>query len=300
MAKRNPRTLVIANPNAGGGRVDDAFVDQVEARAGFRVCLTERAGHARELARAAIDEGYGTVVAAGGDGTLNEVVNGLAADFSAARLGLLPLGTGNDFARILDIPADLERALDILELSNSRPYDVGLFEGAQNHHHFINIVAGGASGEVSNRLDSASKKFWGPLAYLRAAIETVPELTPYRLRLRADGGELIELDTLNVIVANARYIASGIPIAPNASARDGWLDIIVFEACSMVELANVTARALAGQHLADDLDRVQLIRARNVEIEAEPALPFSVDGELVEAQTARCTLLPGVLDVAIP
>lgn len=295
------RTLVIANPNAGGGSMPDDFTTRVEARRGFTVRLTERAGHARTLAAESLREGFETVVSAGGDGTLNEVVNGLEEGLhGTVRLGLLPLGTGNDFARTLGIPTALDAALDLLESEVERPCDVALLEGSQDRRLLLNMSAGGASGEVSDKIDTAIKRFWGPLAYLRAAVEVIPELSPYRLRLALDGNEPLELDVINLVVANARFIAAGIPIAPLAEIDDGLLDVIVFRACPLARLAVVTAQVVAGQHLDGSCPEAIFFRAREVELTCEPAMPFNADGELLEPQQVRFEILPGALRLAAP
>ncbi len=293
--------MVIANPNAGGGAIPDDFAARVEARRGFVVRFTERAGHARILAAEALGEGFDTVVAAGGDGTLNEVINGLEGAFDGSiRLGLLPQGTGNDFARASGIPGDLEAGLDLLESHAARICDVVLFQGERDRRFLLNMSAGGASGEVSDRVDTQIKSFWGPLAYLRAAIEVIPELSPYQVRLTLDDHEALELEAINLVVANARFIAAGIPIAPWAEIDDGKLDVVVFRACPLQRLARVTAQTLAGRHLDDSCPEAMFYRARAVEVVCEPAMPFNVDGELLEPQQARFEILPGALRLAAP
>ncbi len=276
------------------------FVTEVEARAGFQVRFTERPGHARQLTSDAIGTGYTSVVAAGGDGTLNEVVNGLAANFGAVKLGLLPLGTGNDFARTMEIPSDLSAALDILEQPYSRPCDVAVLDGDADRRYFVNMSAGGASGEVSDRVNTEMKRFWGPLAYLRAAIETLPELEPYQLRLKLDDGSTTEIEALNMIVANGRFVAAGVPIAPEALIDDGLLDILVFRSCTPARLALVTAQVLAGVHLSDGCEEAIFLRSRAVEITADPAMPFNVDGELLEPQQIRFEIIPRAIKIAAP
>jgi diacylglycerol kinase (ATP) len=162
------------------------------------------------------------------------------------------------------------------------------------------MSAGGASGEVSNRVTTAIKNFWGPLAYLRAALETLPSIEPYDLRLTLDSGEVVTLDALNLVVANARYIAAGVPVAPQADWGDGLLDVIVFAACKPTRLAMVTASVLAGTHLTEARHEVSFYRSTTLQVESVPPMPFNVDGELLSPQGVTFELLPHALEVATP
>lgn len=294
------RTLVIANPNAGGGRAPEELAQRFAEIESVDLRLTEEAGHASRLAAEAGSLGYECVVAAGGDGTLNEVVNGLMQSKAPCRLGLLPLGTGNDFARSLGLTDDLDFALSVLERPLWQPCDVVSLRGTEDQRYFINMSAGGASGEVSHRLTTSIKNFWGPLAYLRAALETLPSLEPYELRLTLDTGEVVTIEALNLVVANARFIAAGVPVAPQADWKDGLLDIIVFAACSTPRLAIVTASVLAGTHLTDACPEVSSYRSTTLEVESVPDMPFNVDGELLTPQSVSFEVVPQALEIATP
>ena len=196
---------IILNPNARQGDRIDEVRELLASWPEAQLVVTESGGHAAGLAEAAAQDGCATVVAAGGDGTLGEVLHGLDGHLDRVSVGLLPLGTGNDLARTLGISPDLHDAFEQLRAAEPTPIDVMRYRCGDRSGLFLNVAAGGFSGEVDERLTSELKQFWGPLAYLRAALETLPELSPYRLRLELDGEEET-LDALNVVVANGRFV----------------------------------------------------------------------------------------------
>jgi diacylglycerol kinase (ATP) len=290
------RTWVIVNPNAGS--VDD--LSGIEEALGrlpdTSVKRTEEAGDAERLAREALDRGIERVVAAGGDGTLNEVVNGLSTDFGRACLGLLPLGTGNDFARTIGVPNDLEGALAVLEAGRMRTLDVARADVAGRGRCFLNMAAGGFGGEVSERASDAKDR-WGPLAYMRAAIGALPELKAFLTRIILNGAETLELETYNVVVSNARYVASGIPVAPRAVLDDGLLDVMIAPATTIPQLAVLVPAVLLGRHM--DNDSLLFRKVTRVEIECDPPMAFNVDGELLGEGKARFEILPRALRMIV-
>ena len=290
------RTCIIVNPNAGS--VED--LKTLEERLGELpdavVQRTEAAGDAERLAREAVLEGADLVVAAGGDGTLNEVVNGLSEDFGGARLGLLPLGTGNDFARSIGVPDDLEGALGVLEKGGARAVDVARATIGDTCRCFINMSAGGFSGEVSERASEAKDR-WGPLAYMRAAVGALPELKGFLTTITLNGAETLKLETYNIVVCNGRYVASGIPAAPTAILDDGLLDVLIAPMTTIPQLAGLIPLVLLGRHVDSDL--LLFRRATRVEIECDPPMAFNVDGELIGEGIARFEILPRALQVIV-
>lgn len=289
-------TCIIVNP--GAGSVEDLEI--LESALGrlpdSEVRRTEAAGDAERLAREAVRDGADLVVAAGGDGTLNEVLNGLSEDFGKARLGLIPLGTGNDFARSIGVPDDLEGALAVLLEGTVRSLDVARATIADTCRCFINMSVGGFSGEVSERASEA-KETWGPLAYLRGAIGALPELKGFLTTITLNGGEALSLETFNIVVANGRYVASGVPAAPTAVLDDGLLDVVISPMTTIPQLAVLMPQVLLGRHLESDL--LLFRRATRVEVECDPPMAFNVDGELIGEGTARFEILPRALRVIV-
>jgi diacylglycerol kinase (ATP) len=290
------KTWVIINPNAGSVEGMAELKAALAHLPGTEIRATEHEGHAEELARQAVNEGIDLVVAAGGDGTLNEVVNGLAVDFGRAHLGLLPLGTGNDFARSIGVPADLEQALAILREGRRQRIDVARAILGGKSRWFLNMAAGGFSGVVSEKATEA-KELWGPLAYMRGALEALPELTTFKASLLLNGAERLDLDTWNIVVSNGRYVAAGIPVAPQAVVDDGLLEVMIVPATTIPNLALLVPQVLLGQHLQNEL--ILFRRVTRIEIESHPPMAFNVDGELVGEESAIFEVHPRALEMIV-
>lgn len=287
-------TCIIVNPGAGSGEELEVLQSALGRLPDSHVLRTAAAGDAERFARKAVRDGADLVVAAGGDGTLNEVLNGLSEDFGKARLGLIPLGTGNDFARSIGVPDDVEGALAVLLEGTVRGLDVARATIGDTCRCFVNMSVGGFSGEVSERASEA-KETWGPLAYLRGALGALPELKGFLTKITLNGGETLSLETFNIVVANGRYVASGIPAAPAAVLDDGLLDVVISPMTTIPQLAVLMPQVLLGLHLESDL--LLFRRATRVEVECDPPMAFNVDGELIGEGTARFEILPRALQV---
>lgn len=296
-------TCVILNPRAGSADASrDRLRQAVDRLAGAEVRETGAIGEARTLAAGAVEEGFSRVVAAGGDGTLNEVLQGLAPDFDRVELGLIPVGTGNDLARTLGIPHDPVEALEVLEAGAVRTLDVARFTGSEGKRWFLNVSAGGFSGEVDEHLDPEVKAAWGPLSYVRTAFDALAELEPYRTELTLSPGtsrqEELELSIVNLIVANGRYVAGGLPVAPEAAPDDGLLDLVVIRAAPVGRLSLVAARVALGQHLEHEL--VLHRRVRSLKVTSTPPMVFNTDGELAGPGPARFQVIPRAVRFVAP
>jgi diacylglycerol kinase (ATP) len=295
-------TLVILNPHAGSADEVPRLRELVSGLPGVEVCETEGPGQAETLAREAVRDGCRTVVSAGGDGTLNEVLNGLADDFSAVRLGILPLGTGNDFVRTVGIPQEPEGAVQVLHRGRTRRLDVARCTWAGGRRHFLNMSVGGFSAAVNEAMDGEVKRRWGAFAYARSAAGALGDLESYRCGIELDGGvpdggERLELDLYVLVVANARFVASGIPVAPRAEPDDGVLDLVAFPEMPPAQIAALVPRTLLGNH-GDD-ERLTFRRARRLEVVSEPPMPFNVDGEPCATTPIVFELLPRALEVVV-
>ena len=290
------KTCVIVNPNAGSGGEIEALQARLGQLPGTAVRLTQKEGVARAMAAEALESGAGLIVAAGGDGTLNEVVNGMAADFSRARLGLLPLGTGNDFARSINVPADLEGSLAVLAAGRVQPLDVALARFDHQERYFINMGAGGFSSMVSEKADEAKDR-WGPLAYMRAALGTLPELQGFKAVFTVNGVERLEIETYNVIVSNGRFVAAGIPVAPHSKLDDGLLDVMIVPNVTGGQLALLVPQVLLGLHLDSDL--LHFRKVTRLEIVSDPPMSFNVDGEVIGECPVSFEVLPRALEVIV-
>lgn len=290
-------TCIILNARAGAAEAAAGLRRALAGRPDVRLCEPSSADEVRGCVAAALAAGCDTVVAAGGDGTAHAVVNALAADFGRARLGVLPLGTGNDLCRTLAVPADPLAALAVLDAGTERRLDVLRADLAGQTLYCVNVAAGGFTGQMQELLTDEVKAWWGPLAYLRGAVSVLPNLTGYHTTLRLDDGVVERIDTLNVLVANARFAGGGLPVAPRANPEDGLLDLITVCYRPLLDLTGIAALLLAGDYLSSDYVIHQ--RARRVHLASRPAMWFSIDGELLSSATATFTVRPGALRVLV-
>lgn len=284
------------NPKSGTASELERIEEKIRSRERTEVLRTEGPGHARELARRAAEEEVELVVAAGGDGTIHEVVNGIEPGFERTSLGVLPLGTGNDLARTLGIPLDPLEALEAMFTGREQQLDLieaGLENGAGLLA--VNAVAGGFSGQVTEKLSSGLKERFGSLAFLIGAGEALAEAIAFEVELDIDGTSIEELSTLGVVVSNGRSAAGGLQIAPGAHPADGLLDVIVLRYGNAIELAGLAARLLTGDILESGC--VSYHPATEVRIRATPAMPFNADGELLDAAPRSLRVAPHRLRV---
>ncbi|QEG32223.1 Diacylglycerol kinase [Gemmata obscuriglobus] len=287
------KVCVLFNPRAGSAEQITALRTALEAEPG--VTLHEL-GPDDDLAglagAAAVD--HDVVAVAGGDGTVHAGANGLLTANGRAVLAVLPLGTGNDFCRTMAVPLDPVEAVTLLRAGAPRAVDAVRLGGGRTGY-MVNAATGGFSGKVAADVTPELKAFWGPLAYLRGAAGTIADPPQFRLTLRFDGGPPETFDALNLVVANARTAAGGITVAPTANPEDGLLDVIVVRSGDALDLSVVAARLMHGDYLGDENVVHRLARA--VEVESDPPLPLSVDGERCEGSRFTFEVVPGALRV---
>lgn len=309
---RSRPTCLILNPNSGTAAAGSAMRQWALALPDVRLCVTEGPGHGKELARDAVERGE-RVIAGGGDGTVHEVVQGMLVGFDgdepdadAPELGVMPLGTGNDLTRSLGIPLDPELALSALSTCVARPIDViEVRLGPADSESFgapiycVNAATGGFAGRVAQDADT-HKNAWGPLAYLRGGLgNLLDESNLYALELTLDEQTPLRLDMANLVVANGRFAAKGVSIAPQAELDDGLFDVVYVDRDTLATRAAISAALVVGDYtLADD---VHTIRGSRLRLRSDPPVPFSFDGELSgEHSELLFTLLPRALSILTP
>jgi diacylglycerol kinase (ATP) len=290
------KTCVILNPAAGSAENTQELRGKFDRLAPSEVHITSEAGTAEKCAREAANRGYELIVAAGGDGTLNEVINGIARATSHVRVGLVTLGTGNDFARSMGLPEKVDDCIDVIAAGHVKAIDLVRVSSDQVCY-FLNVSAGGFSGIVDEKLTPEIKQTWGPLAYLRSAAAALPQLRAYETTIVFDDAETVSLSLYNVIVGNGRYVAGGIPVAPEAVLDDGLLDIILILEKSPAELAVLAAQILVGKHLSSDT--IVYRHAAKVAVRSRPGMWFNVDGELVGNEPAVFEVMPRALQFIV-
>ena len=292
------KPYIIVNPIAGAIVNPDGLLKQLRRLDPRKLSLTKRAGEAETLARAAFRGGCDYIIAAGGDGTLNEVINGIASPhpIRGIRMGIVPLGTANDFARSMKLPTHVENNIDILRAKQTVLVDLVRVTGKRTRY-FINVSAGGFSGAVDEKLTPQIKSTWGPLAYLRSAAAALPKLRAYHATVIFDDVERWEGELYNIVIANGQFVAGGLPIAPDASVRDGLLDVLLVPKRPAREMALLTAQMLLGKHLSSDV--IPFRRTRKISVKSRPRMWFNVDGEPFGDDPAVFQILPRALEFVI-
>jgi diacylglycerol kinase (ATP) len=212
-------------------------------------------------------------------------------------LGLLPLGTGNDFARSLSLPTDLAEALEVIRMGKTRPLDVVRVSGC-GERLMINVSAGGFAGVVNDKITPEIKAAWGPLSYLRGFVEALGDLQDYTASISLDHAAPQQMEVLNIVVANAGYVARGIPIAPAADPGDGLLDLVAIRVVPAAQLVLLAPRILAGMHL--DHEHILHLRARHIAIESTPPMTFNADGETLGEGPITFEVHPAAISFLVP
>ncbi|HLE88468.1 MAG TPA: diacylglycerol kinase family protein [Candidatus Limnocylindria bacterium] len=303
--------LLIVNPIAGSGRAH-GIVPRIEAwlaEQGIeaRLLETREKGHAERLAAAATDLGHDRVIAVGGDGTIQEVLNGLLAagvgtDGGPPAMGIVPAGRGNDLARSVDLPIDPVACLPIALGPTTRPFDVGRARSTDGAERYFGAAGGvGFDAEVAYTM-AVHRRFWmrGEAGYF---LGTLNELRRYRNRrlevtLIGDGEDRVVRQTfLFVAFANGPYYGGGMQICPDAETDDGWLDV-----CLVGDLSRLEAlRELPGIYQAKHVNnrRVEIVHARSLRIEGDAATRVHLDGEPFGNVPVEVSLLPAAVSVAV-
>ncbi len=266
------RTCVILNPSARGERAARSAerVRTLCAEAFF--CATGRAGDAEQLARRAVAEGYEQIVAAGGDGTIHEVVNGIAG--ADVALGLLPMGTMNVFANELGLPAsDLGRCWEIIRTAHSRLIDLPMANGK----HFVQLAGVGLDAQVVKETSLTLKRSFGPLSYLISAAQ-IASRRPPRLLIEAEEARTEEGSF--VLVGNGRLYGGPFPFFKHAVLDDGLLDVLVFKQIGYLDLLKCLQNVIFTSGITTR--EVEYFQTRRLRVSSAEEVPVELDGELAD------------------
>jgi len=290
------RITIILNPAAGRGqgarcRAELEHLLRMESESlsvEWGILETPAPGTGTALAARAAALGADLVVAAGGDGTYGEVVNGLVG--TGAKLGILPLGTGNDFSRCLGLGTDLKQAVATLFQGMPRWIDLGRVQD----RWFINIAGCGFDAVVAERINRGFRYLHGTAAYVAAVYQCLLSFRPAMMRLTLDG-ETREVRAMLCAIANASSYGGGIQIAPDARIDDGWFDVCLIGEVGKWEFVRVFPRAFKGAHVGHP--KVTMLRARHVVIESNPPLPVLADGDISGTTPVEFTLVPHAIEV---
>jgi diacylglycerol kinase (ATP) len=301
------RTLVVVNPRSRGGATGRQFAS-LEPRlrdclGGFEVEWTRAPRDAERIAREGVRAGIERIVVAGGDGTTSEVVSGLlgAQLGNYAEVAPLPLGTGGDMLRTLEIPRQLDRALEGIAAGSSRKVDAGRVrytdrDGRQRTTHFLNVTSFGVSGLITELVNCATKAFGGRVSFLLGTLRGIARYQPEEVRIRVQG-ELVHDGPLVLgTAANGRFFGGGMQVAPRAEPADGLFDVVVVPGFSKARLLRELPRIYRGTHL--EVPEVSLHRGQRIEAEAAPGRVWvEIDGEPLGTLPASIEVLPAAISV---
>jgi YegS/Rv2252/BmrU family lipid kinase len=263
--------------------------------------LSERPGQLGELARRAVEDGAELLVAVGGDGTVNEVAQGLAGR-SDVELAVIPRGTGWDFARTYGIPRGADDALAVARDGRARTIDLGraryrAWDGGERESYFANIASAGMSGAIAKRANETSKALGGKVSYLWATLAVFAGWRNDEVRVAVDG-ERRTGRMHDVVVANGRYFAGGMMICPEAEPDDGVFDVLLIGDLTKGDLLLTLPKTYRGRHLPHP--KAELLRGASVEVEADEPLPVELDGEQPGTTPVRFEIVPRALRLRVP
>lgn len=308
--------LVIVNPKSAGGSTQSRWAETAaDFRAhfgAFQVAFTKKAGDGTALALRGAEQGRKFIIACGGDGTINEVANGILESGKDIEFGILPSGTGGDFRRTLGIPNDTREAGAALRSGITKQIDVGRvsFLNHENEpvsRYFLNVASFGLSAAIIERVKTSNKLDWLPHDILRGktsfALSTLQEIFGLdfeTVRVKFDDKEEKPLNTINFCVCNSRFFGGGMKIAPEAVINDGLFDVVNI---GDIKTAKILLRGYTlyrGSHLS--LPEVKATLARKIEVSPmnREEIHIEVDGELPGKLPAVFEILPNALKVRVP
>lgn len=271
------RARIIYNPTSGREAFKKHLPEVLEKLevAGYETSChaTTGEGDATNAAKIAVQRGFDIIIAVGGDGTLNEVVAGVSQFEKRPKLGLIPMGTTNDFARAVQIPRKIDEAVDIIIKGDTIPVDVGL---VNDERYFINIAAGGRITELTYEVPSKMKTLLGQLAYYLKGIEMMPSVKAAHMKLEIDD-EVFDGNAMMFLCALTNSVGGFEKLAPDASINDGKFTVIVLKECSLADFVRLATLAIRGEHLNDPL--VIYRKASRVTLTSEQDVHLNLDGE---------------------
>ena len=309
--------LVIVNPKSAGGATQSSWAataSDFRAHFGaFQVAFTKKPGDGINLAKRAAEQGRKLIIACGGDGTINEIANGILESGADAELGVLPSGTGGDFRRSLGMPTEMRETAKALRDGVTKKIDVGKVsffdhQNRQTSRYFVNVSSFGLSASIIERVKTKNKLEWLPHDLLRGkttfAISSLQEIFDYEfltVRVSIDGAPEKSLNTINFCVCNSRYFGGGMKIAPDAKLDDGFFDVVNIGDIKTAKIILNGYKLYRGSHL--EMAEVKAALARRIEISPaykDQTIFLETDGELPGKLPAVYEIVPQILKVRVP
>lgn len=293
-----PRARLIYNPTAGREVIEKNLskILSILEKSGYETYsqATKRHWHAAEIAESSAKQGFDVIIAAGGDGTIHEVVNGLAQVKNPPKFGILPAGTSNDFAHALKLPRDLSMACEVIAHGKTRRIDIG----KNQDRYFINVAAAGRLSEVTYEAPRRLKTLVGSFAYYAKVLEKLGTIhKPFSISLKTEERQWNE-EILLLIIANSVTVGGFEKFAPLAKMSDGLFDVILIHKGNLPDLLHIAALALRGEHIHDS--RVTYFKTRHLEVRSSPSLDINLDGEWGGECKGTFEIVPQFLEVFSP
>jgi YegS/Rv2252/BmrU family lipid kinase len=298
-------TVFLVNPASQNGATGRRWPELAHRAAalGLRgdTLFSERPGQLGGLARRAVEDGARLLVVVGGDGTVNEVANGVAG-LAGVELAVIARGTGWDFVRTYAIPRKLEAAVEVALNGRVREIDAGratfrAWDGSEGETWFANVASAGMSGAVAKRANETTKALGGKASYLLALFKVFARWQNSQVRVTVDG-EAREGSMQDVVVANGRYFGGGMMICPEAEPDDGLFDVLLLGDLTKRDLVANVPRLFRGTHLPHP--KAELLRGRTATVESDEPLPVELDGEQPGTTPVRFEVVPGALRLRVP
>jgi len=291
------RARIIYNPTSGRELFKRYLPDVLQKleMAGYEASChaTTGEGDATKAARIAVERKYDLVIASGGDGTINEVVNGLAEQEYRPKLGIVPMGTTNDFARALHIPRDVDEAINIILKGETIPVDIG----RMNEKYFINIAGGGRLTELTYEVPSKLKTMIGQLAYYLKGIEMLPSIRSTDVRIEYDG-KLFEGEAMLFLVGLTNSVGGFEKLAPDSSINDGMFSLLILKKTNLADFIRIATLAVRGEHIHDS--HVIYTQANRIKVQSREKMQLNLDGEFGGLLPAEFVNLYRHLEVYVP
>lgn len=292
------KARIIYNPTSGREifkRELPYALEQLEI-AGYETSAhaTVGEGDAKRAAEIAVERKYDLVVVAGGDGTINEVISGIAEKDYRPKLAIIPAGTTNDFARALHVPKDIRTAIDVItKHSQVRSLDIGKVKG----NYFINIAGGGDLTELTYDVPIKMKAAIGQLAYYIKGIEMLPFLKPVETRIEYDD-EVFEGEIMMFLIANTNSIGGFEKVTPDALIDDGYFDLIILKKTNLADFLRLATAAMRGAHIHDD--HIIYAQAKRIKVTPTEKMLLNIDGEYGGELPGEIINLKQHIDFVVP
>ncbi len=304
------KTFFVVNPKSAGGATGKRWGELVATIArtlsDFGVEFTRGEMDAMHIARKAIKSGYECIVAVGGDGTINEVVNGFFEDGVVinphAALGVLPRGTGGDFRKTFDWDLNSDEAIARLKTPDTRPFDVGLLEfrahdGSTKQRYFANIASFGVSGLVDQEVNKTSKALGGAVSFAIGSLKALSKYRDAKVLVRFDDQPAEALTITTLAVANGKYFGGGMKVAPEADVSDGIFDVTVWSGYGLSDFVIRSKGVYSGAHV--NWKGTRTLRAKKVHAESDEKVLIDCDGEQPGTLPATLSILPGAIRLKV-